>query len=107
VQSRTVKLVAAGAVVAAAALAVGLTLWLTSGSSSAKPLSHASYAHLYVAATVGTTNIASVRSTWPKPPYQDYHDNMGNHCLEWFDRPAVLYDLCFNQRGVLATKMTP
>jgi hypothetical protein len=107
--STRVKLIVAVATLAIVALAAGLTLWLTSGGSKA-PLSHAEYANLYNEAVVGQTRI-SVVATWPKPPYQDYHDGNGNHCLEWFDRASVsagvLYDLCFDKSGVLATKQTP
>ena len=103
--TRNVKLVAIA--VALAGLAVGLSLWLTLGSTSHKPLSHVGYVRLYLATTVGKTSMKSVETTWPKPPYQDYHSNNGDHCLEWIDPVKTLYDLCFNKAGLLALRFTP
>ena len=110
--SRTAKIVVAVvAVVAFAGLAVGLTLWLTSSDGSGSTASHAEYQRLYDAATIGTTRIEDVEKDWPQPPYQDFHDGTGHRCLEWFDRPeagtGILYDLCFNENGVLLSKQTP
>ena len=97
-------------VVGVAGLAVGLTLGVRSGAAKAPP-SHAEYVRLYRAAKIGATRIADIRKAWPKPPYQDYHDGSGNHCLEWFDKArkggGMLFDLCFNKKGVLLTKQTP
>jgi hypothetical protein len=93
---------------AAIAVVIGVTLWLTRGDDKEEGLSHAGYARLYNAATLGQTTIDAAREEWPKPPYQDYSDSAGNHCLEWYDETArILYDLCFNKQGVLASKQTP
>jgi hypothetical protein len=108
--SRRMKILLVGAVIVAAGLAVGLTLGLRSGGAKAPP-SHAEYVRLYEAATVGSTRIADVENEWPQPPYQNYHDGNGNHCFEWFDKPdtgaGMLFDLCFDKKGVLLTKQTP
>ncbi len=105
--SRNAKIAVAVAVVAAVALAVVLTVSLTSSSKPA-PLSPAAYVQLFAAATVGKTQLSTVLDTWPKEPYQDFHDGSGNHCLEWFDRArSILYDLCFDKAGALISKHTP
>jgi hypothetical protein len=108
-RTRRSKIILVAAAVAIIALAVGLTIWLTSGGSK-KTTSHAEYARLFAAAVVGKTTI-SVVDQWPKPPYQDFHDGNGNHCFEWFDKPATgggtLYDLCFDKKGVLISTNTP
>ncbi len=105
-RSRNMKLV--GIAVVVVALALGLSLWLTLRSSSTvEPLSQASYVHLLRATAIGKTSIASVESTWPKPPYQDFHDGNGNHCLEWIDDEKTLYDLCFDKTGLLISSQTP
>jgi hypothetical protein len=105
-RTRNVTFVAIG--VALAGLAVGLSLWFTLGSSSSsKPLTQASYAHLLAATTIGKTSIETVESTWPSPPYQDFHDGNGNHCLEWIDQVKTLYDLCFDKAGLLVSSQTP
>jgi hypothetical protein len=81
-------------------LAVGLTLWLTSGSSKSQPSPQA-YAGLYAAAIDGKTT-TGILDQWPKP-YETYHDSNGSQCYEWFDRPSILYNLCF-KNGVLKSK---
>ena len=48
-----------------------------------------------------------MEATWPKPPYQDFHDGDGNHCLEWIDQAKTLYDLCFDKAGLLVSTQTP
>jgi hypothetical protein len=107
-RTRNVKPAAIAVAVVLAGLAVGLALWLTSGSTSTpKPLSHAGYVHLFLAAAVGKTSINTVESTWPKPPYQDFHDGAGNHCLEYIDPLKDLYDLCFNKAGLLISRQNP
>jgi hypothetical protein len=109
-RTRRSKIILVTAVVAIIALAVGLTIWLTSDGSSNGTTSHADYARLYNAAVVGKTKI-DVVDQWPKPPYQDFRDGSGNHCFEWFDKPktggGTLYDLCFNKAGVLVSTNTP
>jgi hypothetical protein len=104
-RTRNVTLV--GIAVALAGVAIGVALWLTLRSSSAKPLTQADYAHLLHASTIGKTSIETVESTWPKPPYQDFHDGNGNHCLEWIDQVKTLYDLCFDKAGLLVSQQTP
>src|SRR5579862_6876419 len=105
-RTRTVKLAAVA--VALAGIAVGLSLWLTSGSTSgSKPLSHVGYVRLFLTTTIGQTTITNVEQTWPKPPYQDFHDGNGDHCLEWIDPVKTLYDLCFDKSGRLVRKLTP
>jgi hypothetical protein len=105
-RTRDVKLAAIA--VALAGLGVGIGLWLTLGSTSRPaPLTQASYVHLLRATTIGRTSIKTVESTWPKPPYQDFHDGVGNHCLEWIDQTKTLYDLCFDKAGLLVSTQTP
>jgi hypothetical protein len=104
------KIILIVVVVVVVGLALGLFFGLRSSDSNAAP-THAEYVRLYQAATVGTMRIAQVEQEWPQPPYQDYHDGNGNHCFEWFDKPEVgqgmLFDLCFDKKGVLLTKQTP
>jgi hypothetical protein len=100
--SRRVVMIVAIAVFAA--VAVGLTVWLTRGDDSEPQLSHEAYAQLYDDAIVGKTRYEAVVEQWPKEPYQDFHDSNGNRCLEWYDEPVFLYDLCFDEEGVLANK---
>ncbi len=105
-RTRDVKLVAIA--VALVGLAVGISLWLTLGSTSTpKPLTQAGYVQLLRATAIGRTSIKTVESTWPKPPYQDFHDGNGNHCLEWIDQTQTLYDLCFDKAGLLISRQTP
>jgi hypothetical protein len=105
-RTRNVTLV--GIAVALVGLAIGLALWLSLRSTSApKALTQASYAHLLSDTTIGKTTIETVESTWPKPPYQDFHDGNGNHCLEWIDQVKTLYDLCFDKTGLLVSSQTP
>jgi hypothetical protein len=101
-----------GGVVAAAALAVGLTLALTGGGSSTpKQLSHADYEALWDGTHVGDAKQA-VLARWPKVPDQHYVDNLKDDCYEWDDvpvarlnnLPANLYNLCFKD-GVLRMKI--
>jgi hypothetical protein len=83
------------------ALGVGITVWLTAGGN--RPvLTHVAYARLFARAIVRETRIG-VLDQWPKPPYQTFGDNFGNQCFEWFDRPKVVYTLCF-KNGLLAIK---
>jgi len=92
-----------GVVVAAAALAVGLSLALTGGGGSGpKRLSHADYEELWRGTHVGDTKEA-VLARWPKVPYQHYADNLKDDCYEWSDEPTYLYNLCFKD-GVLRLK---
>jgi hypothetical protein len=106
---RTIVFLVIG-IVTLLALAGGLAAWLTSGSSSSTA-SHAEYARLFESAVLGKTTVSEVEKSWPQPPYQNFHDGTGNHCFEWFDKPAVgngiLYDLCFGKNGVLVSKQTP
>lgn len=102
---RNAKLIA-GVAVAAVALAVGLTVWLTS-SSAPQPLTHGGYVQLYLATTVGKTRLDTVLDTWPNPPAQDFHDGVGHRCLEWVDSTKTLYDMCFDKAGTLVRKDTP
>jgi hypothetical protein len=95
------KILIGAAVVVIVALAVGLTLWLTSDDEQT-PLSHEAYAQLYDRAVLQQTRIAVI-DDWPKPPYQDFHDNAQNRCFEWWDKPVALYTLCF-KNGLLASK---
>jgi hypothetical protein len=87
--------------------AVGLTVWLTSAGGSTSALSHTQYAQLYASAVVGKTRESTALADWPKPPYQDFVDGAGHRCFEWFDKPILLYDLCFDKQGVLVTRQTP
>jgi hypothetical protein len=101
------KIVLAATVLASIGLAAGLVVWLTGGSSEKQTLSHAAYMQLFVRATPGKTTTA-VLDTWPKPPYQDYHDGFQNHCYEWIDKAIALqsirlYNLCF-KHGKLVSK---
>ncbi len=121
-ENRPIKLAAIGVGVCLLIVAaIGVTVWLTSDnsksassgasiSSTASTPSAASlpaqpsptaYAHLYKVATIHKTTL-SVLPHWPKP-YQIYLDGTGEHCYEWFDRPSILYNLCF-KNGVLADK---
>jgi hypothetical protein len=97
------KVIIASTVVVVA-LAVGLTVWLTSGSSKASPAAtHRAYAELFANATVLQTKI-SVLDKWPKP-YQIYHDGYMHRCFEWWDKPLFLYNLCFDRsNGLLVNK---
>jgi len=90
----------------------GAGAYFATRSSSQAP-THARYARLFAAATVGKTRIDQL-SDWPSTPYQDFHDMLGRRCLEWFDRGfgaskigGILYDLCFDQHGVLVAKLIP
>jgi hypothetical protein len=82
-------------------LVVGLTIWLTGGSTKPGKLSHVAYARLWSRTSIGSP-MDKVLGQWPKP-YQIYPDSSRNHCFEWWDRPFILYNLCFN-KGVLVTK---
>lgn len=110
---RKTALIGAAAIVVLG-LAIGLPLGLrssggshstasTTGTNASSKLSHAAYAHLYEAATIGKTTDA-VLDKWPKPPYQRYHSGSGLLCYEWYDKPVALYNLCFNGKGVLQDK---
>jgi hypothetical protein len=99
--SRRAKLVLVVGVLAIIALAVGLTLWLTSGDKEPPPLSHQAYAELFAGAQISITKI-SVLKNWPKP-YQIYHDSYQHQCYEWWDKGAALYSLCF-KKGTLVNK---
>jgi hypothetical protein len=109
------RLLLLAGVVSVVVVAVGVGLALTvlrSGGSktSASQIQTApgpqpnpkAYAALYNRATEGTTTLAGVLKLWPKP-YQIYSDNQGERCYEWFDRPSVLYNLCF-KKGILNSK---
>jgi len=91
------------AALAAAGLAVGLTLAFTGGGSSGPPKNptHADYEVLWDESHVGDPK-ASVLSRWP-PAYQHYKDNLKDDCYEWADKPHYLYNLCF-KNGVLRLK---
>jgi hypothetical protein len=98
------------AAVAAAGLAVGLSLALTGGGGGErsdggggpKQPSHADYEVLWDETHVGDAK-AAVLARWPKVPYQHYHDNLKDDCYEWSDEPNYLYNLCFKD-GVLRLK---
>jgi hypothetical protein len=104
VRTRRARIAFGAGAVAIVALAVGLGVWLSTRGS--KPtLSNAAYAQLFGRAVVRETRIA-VLDQWPKPPYQSFHDNFGDQCFQWFDRPAkALYTLCF-KNGLLEIKST-
>ena len=105
--------IAIGAVVVAAAgLAIGLSLALTGGGGGApKKLSHADYELLWDDTHLGEPKQA-VLARWPKVPDQHYTDNLKDDCYEWDDvpvarlnnLPANLYNLCFKD-GVLRMKV--
>jgi hypothetical protein len=102
-----VKIALTAAVVAAIALAAGLTVWLTSGGGTKASISHDAYLRLWAGAVPGETT-TKVLDEWPKPPYQTYSDGFRNQCYEWLDksiplRSASLYNLCF-KHGKLVSK---
>ena len=94
-------MVIAAAAVVVVGLAVGLTVWLTNGSSEPAPPTHQAYQQLFTSAVVRQTRIA-VLDKWPKP-YQTYHDSYKHQCYEWWDKPVALYSLCFKD-GTLVNK---
>jgi hypothetical protein len=96
------KLVVATAVLVIVALAVGLTVWLTSGDDKSPQPSHQEYAKLFANALLRQTKI-SYLDKWPEP-YQVYHDSYQHRCYEWWDKPILLYSLCFGNNGVLVNK---
>jgi hypothetical protein len=96
------------AVLAAAGLAVGLSLALTGGGGGGAPrrLTHDDYKQLWAKTHVGEPK-KDVLAQWPAP-YQHYVDNLKDDCYEWSDRvpgqqPLELYNLCF-RNGVLRLK---
>jgi hypothetical protein len=99
--TRRAKLVVVVAALAVIALAAGLTIWLTRGSSEPAPPTHQAYAALFASTQISITKI-SVLKNWPKP-YQIYHDSYQHQCYEWWDKGAALYSLCF-KKGTLVNK---
>ncbi len=79
------------------ALVVGVAVALTTGGKAAPPPSHQAYAQLFANASIGQTTIG-VLDDWPKP-YQTYHDSYKHQCYEWWDKPIVLYSLCFDRKS--------
>jgi hypothetical protein len=99
--SKTQATIAVSAVaLAIIGLVVGIAVWSSSGSNKPPP-THVEYARLFDRAVVQKTPI-SVLKQWPKP-YQTFGDNFQDRCFEWFDRPNLVYTLCF-KNGVLAIK---
>ena len=78
------------AVLAAAGLAIGVSLALTSGGSGAqRQPSHADYKQLFAETHVGDRK-EDVLGRWPEP-YQHYADNLKDDCYEWNDVPVDRY----------------
>jgi hypothetical protein len=97
---RTKILLVVAAVVVVAAVA-GSAVALTTGKSGEKTLNHREYAVLFATAALHKTKIDFI-DQWPKP-YQTYHDSYQHQCYEWWDKPRVLYSLCF-MNGTLVNK---
>jgi hypothetical protein len=73
----------------------------SSRSAGTAPLSHRTYALLYLSAIVKKSRIGILKE-WPNPPYQHY--TAGSQiCYEWWDKPIALYNLCFDH-GLLTDK---
>lgn len=72
----------------------------TTPADEIAPADAGHYAALFASLEVGKTTIGILKK-WPKP-YQDYHDQFGEHCYEW-KAARLLYDLCF-KKNVLALK---
>src|SRR4029077_14388200 len=97
-------LVAGVGLLAAAAVAAGLSIALTSGGGSQQALraEPPSWEQRYRESHVGAKK-AAVLALWPKVPYQHYSDNLKDDCYEW--QGDNLYNLCF-KGGVLKLKTT-
>jgi hypothetical protein len=91
------KALLAMAVLVIVALAAGLTVWLTRDEN--KPATApVRYSQLFQQAVVGKTTVR-VLDTWPKPPYQTYHDNNDNRCYEWTTQRPPCSTTCASSTG--------